>query len=211
MTNNRVQQYCHILNNKVVLNGHDYFESQKAIDLAGFLKEAFNFSDLSYPKFYKMDDISKLGFYAAELLLRKKVYADFQPEDVGLVFSNSQSTLVTDKLFQESVNDRLNFYPSPSVFVYTLPNIMLGEISIRHQLRGENAFFIFEKFNADFITEYCNQLFLSKKIKAVVSGWVDQSAAHYEAFLYFAAPFEKGLNLEHDAKKIDKLYNLIRK
>ena len=84
---------------------------------------------------------------------------------------------------------------------------MLGEISIRHQLRGENAFFIFEKFNAAFISDYSNQLFLSKKLKAVIGGWVDQSAENYEAFLYFAAPFEKGLNLEHNSRQIDKLYN----
>jgi len=207
MKNLRIQEYCHILNNKVVLNGNVIFESLNSTDLASFLKEIYKFSGISYPKFYKMDDISKLGFLAAELLLQNNIHKGFQPEEVGLVFSNSQSTLVTDKVFQESINDFQNFYPSPSVFVYTLPNIMLGEISIRHQLRGENAFFIFEKFNADFISEYSNQLFLSKKLKAVVGGWVDQSDENYEAFLYFAAPFEKGLNLEHNAEQMNKLYN----
>jgi len=207
MKNLRIQEYCHILNNKVVLNGNVYFESLNSTDLASFLKEIFKFSGISYPKFYKMDDISKLGFLAAELLLKNKAHAGFQPDEVGLVFSNSQSTLVTDSIFQESINDFQNFYPSPSVFVYTLPNIMLGEISIRQQLRGENAFFIFEKFNAAFISEYSNQLFLSKKLKAVIGGWVDQSAENYEAFLYFAAPFEKGLNLEHNAEQVNKLYN----
>jgi hypothetical protein len=207
MKNLRIQEYCHILNNKVVLNGNVYFENPGPTDIADFLKEVFKFSKISYPKFYKMDDISKLGFLAAELLLKNKAHAGFQPDEVGLVFSNSQSTLVTDKVFQESINDFQNFYPSPSVFVYTLPNIMLGEISIRHQLRGENAFFIFEKFNVAFISDYSNQLFLSKKLKALIGGWVDQSAENYEAFLYFAAPFEKGLNLEHNAEQIDKLYN----
>ncbi|HEY9113500.1 MAG TPA: hypothetical protein VIN10_02295 [Bacteroidales bacterium] len=207
MKNLRIQEYCHILNNKVVLNGNVYFESSNPDDLAVFLKEVFKFSGISYPKFYKMDDISKLGFLAAELLLQNNIHKGFQPEEVGLVFSNSQSTLVTDRLFQESINDFQNFYPSPSVFVYTLPNIMLGEISIRHQMRGENAFFIFEKFNADFISEYSNQLFLSKKLKAVVGGWVDQSDENYEAFLYFAAPFEKGVNVEHNEEQMNKLYN----
>ncbi|HEY9113538.1 MAG TPA: hypothetical protein VIN10_02485 [Bacteroidales bacterium] len=207
MKNLRIQEYCHILNNKVVMNGNVYFESLNSNDLAGFLKEVFKFSGITYPKFYKMDDISKLGFLAAELLLQNNIHKGFQPEEVGLVFSNSQSTLVTDRLFQESINDFQNFYPSPSVFVYTLPNIMLGEISIRHQLRGENAFFIFEKFNADFISEYSNQLFLSKKLKALIGGWVDQSAENYEAFLYFASPSESRLNLEHNAEQMNKLYN----
>jgi len=207
MKNLQIQEYCHILNNKVVLNGNIYFENPGTKNLADFLKEVFKFSKISYPKFYKMDDISKLGFLAAELLLKNKAHAGFQPEEVGLVFSNSQSTLVTDSLFQESINDFQNFYPSPSVFVYTLPNIMLGEISIRHQLRGENAFFIFEKFNAAFISEYSNQLFLSKKLKTVIGGWVDQISENYEAFLYFAAPSEKGLNVEQNEEQINKLYN----
>ena len=207
MKNLRINHYCHIYKNKAILDGKVFFENPASFDLAGFLKETLKFSKVSYPKFYKMDEISKLGFLATELLLKNNILAGFRDDEVGLIFSNSQSTLATDRNFQKSIDDYENFYPSPSVFVYTLPNIMLGEISIRHQLKGENAFFIFEKFNAGFISEYSNQLFLAKKMKAAICGWVDLSETNYEAFLYFASTSEDGLNLEHTAKQINELYN----
>lgn len=207
MKNLRINHYCHIVKNKAILDGKIFYENPAVSNLSEFLKDTLKFAGITYAKFYKMDEISKLGFLATELLLKDKVHAGLQPEDIGLIFSNSQSTLVTDNQFQESINDYENFYPSPSVFVYTLPNIMLGEISIRHQLSGENAFFIFEKFNAGFISAYSNQLFLSKKLKTTICGWVDQTAADYEAFLYLASPFESGLNVEHNTEQINKLYN----
>jgi hypothetical protein len=157
-----------------------------------------------------MDEISKLGFLASEVLLKNKPYKDYQPEEVGIVLSNSQSTLVTDSVFQKSIENDEQFFPSPSVFVYTLPNIMIGEISIRHGFKGENAFYIFENFHAEFITDYINQLFLSDKLKACIGGWVDQSADSNEAFIYWADDKKDAVSLaEHTAGDIERLYNLI--
>ncbi len=207
----RISTYCHIKNNRVYINGELAFEYPEANSINDFLKKAFKYFKPGYAKFYKMDNISKLGFLASEVILRDKPYQNYTPEDVGIVLSNSQSTLVTDTEFQASIQEDTNFYPSPSVFVYTLPNIMIGEISIRHGFRGENAFYIFENFNANFIADYINQLFLSQKLKACVGGWVDQSSESYEAFIYWADN-KKDVPpaIEHTAIEIERLYNLIR-
>ena len=203
-----VQKYCHIKNNRIYLDGRLYFEDLSTMGLKSFAVKAFRESGIKYPKFYKMDDISKLGFLAAELLMQS-VSKSFLDEEVGIVLSNSHSTLITDSKFQESVSDDKNFFPSPAVFVYTLPNIMIGEISIRHKLRGENAFFIFDRFNAKIVTGYINRLFSAAKLKYCIGGWVDQSVDSYEAFLYWAEPFtEKSVAVEHNEQEIEKLYGI---
>lgn len=202
----RIHTYCHIKNRRTIVNGNLIYENQQREPAVDFLKDIFKKEKINYPKFYKMDEISKLGFLAAELLLKTNITADYLPEDIGIILSNSQSTLATDEHFQKSVSDYQNFYPSPSVFVYTLPNIMIGEISIRHQFRGENAFFIFEKFNAAFMADYMNQLFLSKKMKACIGGWVEFSENEYEAFMYFATQSDKVEGFEHNEFEINRLY-----
>jgi hypothetical protein len=204
----QITTYCHIRNNSIVVNGEVVFRDPEKESLKSFLVAAFKHKGIKYPKFYKMDDISKLGFLCAELLLMKK---DIQKDTdkVGLVLSNSHATLVTDANFQESINDYDNFYPSPAVFVYTLPNIMMGEISIRHKLRGENAFFIFDRFNAGVVSDYINQLYENGKLNCSIGGWVDQSQHHYEAFMYWAEPIRDTIvAVAHEEREIEKIYSL---
>ena len=56
-----------------------------------------------------------------------------------LIKQNEHSCLETDIEHQEEVNKQK---ASPAVFVYTLPNIVIGEISIRNKWFGESAFFL---------------------------------------------------------------------
>jgi len=206
----RIKSYCHIKDNKVYLNGQLLFESEGTLSIKDFLKAVYKHLNIKYTKFYKMDEISKLGFLASEVVLEHTNNERFDKSGIGVVLSNSQSTLVTDKVHQVSINDSANYYPSPSVFVYTLPNIMIGEISIKHKFRGENAFFIFEHFNAEFVSDYINQLFADKRIKACLGGWVDQSAENYEAFVYWTEVDGKTDDApEHAGKQIQRLYEII--
>ena len=73
-----------------------------------------------------------------------------------------------------------NYFPSPAIFVYTLPNICLGEISIKHQLKSENSFFIFEEFNSEFTVNYADILLNTKKADQVLCGWVDYLKDDYK-------------------------------
>ena len=95
---------------------------------------AYRHFAFDYPKFYRMDNLSKLGWLAAEVLFQDVSIKPYQPEDVGIVLANRSSSLDTDIKYFESVKT----IPSPALFVYTLPNIVMGEICIRHVLKGEN-------------------------------------------------------------------------
>lgn len=197
-----IEGYCHIKNNTVLLNGESLFV-QKNSGFAGFMKSAYQHFEVDYPKFFKMDKLSKLAFMGAEVLLKKGLRPLAEEENMAVVLSNRASSLDTDRRYQESIKDPDNFYPSPAVFVYTLPNICIGEISIRHKLYSENSFFIFDKFNADHLWHYSKSLLHHNKADSVLCGWVDVNDNDYEAFLYTVSP--KGGHA-HKIEEITRLY-----
>ena len=171
--------------NKIYKNGHLFFEADPALSLKDFLKAAWKHLKVKYPKFYKMDEISKLGMLTAEVLLMNEPHKPFAEEEVGVVLSNAHSTLITDLNHWSTVKDDDNFFPGPAVFVYTLPNIMIGEICIKHKLKGENAFFISESYDEAMIRQHIHLLMRQNKIKAAIGGWVDQSGKEYLAEMFW--------------------------
>ncbi|SHI61565.1 3-oxoacyl-ACP synthase [Pseudozobellia thermophila] len=197
-----IEGYCHIKNNRVLLNGEPLFTEKKP-DFASFIKSVYQHFETDYPKFFKMDKLSKLAFMAADVLLKNSGRPVNEEENMAVVLSNRASSLDTDRRYQESIDDPDNFYPSPAVFVYTLPNICIGEISIRHKLYSENSFFIFDKFNADHLWHYSKSLINHKKADAVLCGWVDVEGDDYDAFLYIVSP--KGDD-KHKIEEITRLY-----
>lgn len=197
-----IKSFCTIQNNEIILNGETIFKTEPTL-FSDFSKKAFRNFEIDYPKFFKMDNLSKLAFLAAELLLKNEI-DNTKENDVALVFANSSSSLDTDVKYQKSISDKENYFPSPAVFVYTLPNICLGEISIRHQLRSENSFFIFEDFNLAFMKNYANVLLETKKAGKVLCGWVEYFGEEYKAFLYLVT--SEG-NTEHRKETLEILYN----
>ncbi|WP_294285939.1 3-oxoacyl-ACP synthase [uncultured Chryseobacterium sp.] len=169
---------CLIENSKIILNGETVFESP-AVNFSDFAKEAYKNMELGYPKFHKMDNLSKLAFLASEMILRNEDH-----RRTALVFSNRSSSLDTDFKYQESINSRENYFPSPAVFVYTLPNICVGEISIRHKMQTENAFFVLDEFDEQFLNDYAQQLIQSGKADKVLCGWTELYQESYKAFVY---------------------------
>ena len=201
-TKNYISNYCVIENNAVFFNGEKRFELETA-SFPEFIKSAYKNFEIDYPKFFKMDNLSKLAFLGAELLLNKE--GDSSKENnTALVFANASSSLDTDVKYQNSIWDAANYYPSPAVFVYTLPNICMSEISIRHQLKSENSFFIFADYNPEFMEKYCNILLETRKADKVLCGWVEYYNEDYKAFLYLV---DKQGKLEHNQELLKQLYN----
>jgi hypothetical protein len=171
---------CVISNNAVVKNGGTIFTTA-ATNLHNFLVAVYNHFGIAYPKFYKMDSLSKLGWLASEVLLKDSfISSDYAPADTGIVLSNANASLDTDLKYIDTVKD----IASPSVFVYTLPNIVMGEICIRNNFKGENAFFVFEEFDAEFIHQYVSSLIDNDIVKACICGWADLLNEDYKAVLY---------------------------
>ncbi|MCB9252443.1 MAG: 3-oxoacyl-ACP synthase [Flavobacteriales bacterium] len=134
-----------IAGNKIYVNEVEVFALPHEMKGDAFLNEAFKNLEISYPKFYKMDNLCKLGFLAAEHLF---ITADKVDHRNTIVFlSNKNSSLQTDRNHFEKIRQSESYFPSPSIFVYTLPNIVIGEICIRHKIMGEGAFFLSENHN----------------------------------------------------------------
>ncbi len=177
--NHYITSYCTISQEVIYKNEVPVFENRGA-DLPAFLLSGYHHFELNYPKFYKMDNLSKLGWLATEVLLKGSAIKEYQPETVGLVLTNANASLDSDQKYMKSVAD----IPSPALFVYTLPNIMIGEICIRNNFKGEDAFFIFEKFDAEFIELYVNNLLTNNVLNACICGWVDVLGDDYKAVLF---------------------------
>lgn len=169
---------CIIENGSITVDGEVVFQEDLP-HFNDFAKAVYKKFGFDYPKFHKMDALSKLAFMASEMVLR-----DEENKNTALVFANRSSSLDTDMKYQESISSAENYFPSPAVFVYTLPNICLGEISIRHQLQTENAFFVTDKLDEDFMNLYAGQLLKSGKADRVLVGWVELYGENYKGFVY---------------------------
>ncbi len=195
-----IKSYCKIKEAHVTFNNNIVFEDD-AKDLKSFLKNIYKHLALKYAKFFKMDNLSKLAFLGAELLLQDD--EKDTDRDIAIVLSNRASSLETDRKHQEAIQDKEKYYPSPAIFVYTLPNIAVGEISIRHQLKSENAFFVFDTFNAEFLCNYATVLLEKNKAESVLCGWVDVDGENYDGFMYLVS--RKG-KIKHTIKELTNLY-----
>ena len=138
-----------------------------------------------YPKYYKMDGLCRLGFVASELLLQAEGKERFTPcDDRAVVLFNRSSSISADRKYLESIEDESNYYPSPSVFVYTLPNIVTGEIAIRNHYHGETSFYILPEKDEQQMKEVMESTFMDPTTKSMLTGWIDyEDEHHFEAEL----------------------------
>lgn len=138
-----------------------------------------------YPKYYKMDSLCRLGFVASELLLQAEGKERFREcDDRAVVLFNHSSSIASDRKYVETIGDGEDYYPSPSVFVYTLPNIVTGEIAIRNHYHGETSFYILPGRDERQMEEVWEATFLDPQIKSILTGWIDyEDGKHFEARL----------------------------
>ena len=145
----------------------------------------------NYPKYYKMDGLCRLGFVASELLLKAERDEGSFTEDTNktraIVFFNRSSSIASDKKYLASIVEKDNYFPSPSVFVYTLPNIVTGEIAIRNGYHGETSFYILPRKNELLMQDIIETTFMDEQTTSVLTGWLDyEDSEHFEADLYIA-------------------------
>jgi hypothetical protein len=215
---NYISDYCIIRKNKVFLNGETIYSIEDPLTFNDFIKTAFRSQQIIYPKFFKMDNLSKLGFLTNELLLKKSNIKEYKENEIAVIIFNSSSSLDTDMDYYETIKDKSNYYPNPSLFVYTLPNIMIGEICIRNGFKGENMLLISQQFNPNLLTATVNDLLNNNKAKCCVTGWVEFRRNNDNTF--FQNPFyesflcliEKNkttgkINLDLNIENLIKLYN----
>lgn len=193
---------CTINDHVVCKNQTQVFEN-KGVSLADFLLSVYHHFGITYPKFYKMDNLSKLGWLASEILLKDSLHeGEYNSESIGVVLANANSSLDTDMRYYETVKD----IPSPALFVYTLPNIVIGEICIRQHFEGENAFFIFDEFNGGFIEQYVSGLINNNILQACVCGWVELLGEDYKTVLFLVENAKKAEAISFTKENLIKIY-----
>jgi 3-oxoacyl-[acyl-carrier-protein] synthase-1 len=64
-------------------------------------------------------------------------------------------------------------FPSPALFVYTLPNTVTGEIAIRNKYAGETSAFVLEKYDEEAIFALVKEAFQDPVTQSAVVIWAD--------------------------------------
>lgn len=158
----------HILPDGVTLDGMRLpIQSQGA----GLLSEIYRKYVGDYPKYHKMDALSRLAFLATELLLSRSDV----PQDSGraTILFNRTSSVVADRCHLGSIAKPGEFYPSPSVFLGTLPNIATGEIAIRHGYTGETSLYITDFRDEALMKKVVGSSFSLGGFRSLICGFVD--------------------------------------
>lgn len=157
----------------------------EAVAGESFLTQLYRMYKMEYPKFFKMDVLCKVGFVASEILLAAEGAERFVPRaDRAVILFNRNSSLNADRTFQQTIADPQDFYPSPSVFVYTLPNIVTGEIAIRNKYHGESNFILLPEKSQSAMNQAIERAFLDAETTSALTGWVEAvSDTEFEAEL----------------------------
>jgi hypothetical protein len=174
-------QYIRLRQGVTVRNGNTLVES--SIDDPAELYRALN---CNYPKFFKMDLLSKWAWLGAEALLKDvnetAAYDEADRNKTAIVIATTNGCLDVDRRFAET----LRTVPSPALFVYTLPNIMLGEISIRHGFKGEQLCEVQEYFDTTKMLLWVEDLFQNHDTTHCLFGWADAVDGYHDVCLFWA-------------------------
>jgi 3-oxoacyl-[acyl-carrier-protein] synthase-1 len=93
-------------------------------------------------------------------------------------------SIQADLNYYQSICRPDDYFPSPERFVYTLPNIVAGEIAIRHRYHGETSFLLLPRRDDEAVTTILRSAFLDAETTSVLGGWIDcEDDSRFEAEL----------------------------
>ena len=122
-----------------------------------------------YPKFFKMDTLSKLGFLLSEMLVSGEKDRFLQREDRAVLVFSRAGCVADDRHYGASMAD----FPSPALFVYTLPNIVSGEIAIRNKYAGETGAYVLDGYNEEQLWAIVREAFQDRVTESAIVAWID--------------------------------------
>lgn len=166
-----------------------------------FLSFLYKEQSINYPKFHKMDLLCKVGTVLSELLIR-----DLSPdqkeqlENMAIVLNSSTSSLHTDIAHQKTLEEDQS---SPAIFVYTLPNIIIGEICIKHKIYGENMFLVSDEPDVETLRDYTESIFESGKAEQCLVGWVDALSDKWSVSIAIV----KRTGKEHTGNSLEEIFS----
>ena len=136
-----------------------------------------------YPKFFKMDLLSRLGVLATELLVRDEAGRFSPREDRAVLLFSRSGPLCNDGNYQKTIGAD-DYFPSPALFVYTLANIVTGEIAIRNKYAGDTTAYELPEFSEAPFVSAVRAAFEDRVTTSAVCGWAEAlDPDHFEAVL----------------------------
>ena len=126
-------------------------------------------------RFFKMDMYSRLAYVATGLLAKDSLQG-IEPEEVALFVFTRNGSLLADRKHLSTFSNPEEFYPSPAVFINTLPNVVLGEIAVKNNIQGETTLVMLGERNDALMEEIVNVSARATRPSAVIYGWVDCDA-----------------------------------
>lgn len=197
----RIASHCRITPNRCIANGQTISVDRSE---RSFLIDLYHALGMSYMKFFKMDNLCKAGVLSAEVVLRGSGIDGQTPRhDVAVVGLNRSSSLDTDQQHQQNLAVD-NYFPSPAVFVYTLANIVTGEIAIKYKLLGESSFYVAPEFSAQQMAEVINTTFLDTNLNCLLCGWIEVMGQEIDVLMML---IDRNDGLAPTAQNINLLYN----
>ena len=171
---------------------------------ADALSAVYRSTGADYPKFFKMDALCKAGFLLAEDIVRGCGNPPLAPDDTSVVVFTASGTYLTDVAFENTISDPDNCFPSPSVFVYSLPNIVAGEIAIRHGFISETAVYLSPDFSPSQIADIVSDT-LSVASNVLVS-WIEVTGNHPSAIMFLVSRNGNDDMLDFNAENLEDIY-----
>lgn len=171
--------------NKLTINGEkivwlDELIS-KPIPLSEQLNLIYKALGMKYPKFHKMDFQSKVVILATELM--NIPFENWDPFKIAMLFDTQSGSISADKAFEDS---RATI-PSPALFVYTLPNIFMGEIAIKHGIKGPHICLQLDpESTASILTKRVNQILQNKQAETVLWGNINATTEEIDVKINFS-------------------------
>ena len=176
---------------RLMLDGEPLNNGERLAKGSALLEAIYRKYIGDWPKFFKMDPLARLGFVASELLLKAeagKLSAENAGEaaqtpdgqakpdgrsDRAVILFNRSGSLADDVNYQRGI-DGPDHLGSPSLFVYTLPNIVTGEIAIRNKYFAETSFYCIPEPDEDLMRSIVAEA-LEPGMSAI-AGWCECSS-----------------------------------
>lgn len=196
-----INSWIHINNENAVKNGEEFLQDSYATVTEP--QALYRQLSLSYMKFFKMDLLCKWAWLGAEVLLADSngtLYEAVDNAKIAVVLMTHHGCIDVDKKYKASMAE----IPSPALFVYTLPNIMLGEICIRHGFKGEQLCMVSKAFDAEEMHFWVSDLMNNRGMDACLCGWVNAYNDDKDVCLFWVT--KDGADT-FTKEKITELYN----
>ena len=139
---------------------------------ASLLTEIFKESLADGSRFFKMDLFSRLA-YVAVGLLAKDAPGEYVPEETGLLIFTLNGSVLADRKHLSTFSKPDEYYPSPAIFINTLPNVVLGEMAVTHRIKGETTLVMLPGRDEETMDSILDATLAATRPSVLITGWVD--------------------------------------